>query len=122
MSSRTTRTTTVEVVGTNPPDFSPPKNAVVLSEASHHTPDISFSDLGETANEQDVPRYKIVYQTVSRKEKKRKMKRTGGVNALLHVEHVERDFPMEDVEYHAPDHNEKRDGVEEWRGNVLEST
>jgi hypothetical protein len=61
--STTTSTTTIEVIGTSPPEFTPPPGAVVLSETSH--PD-------------GRPRYKIVYETVTRNEQSKRLKREDG--------------------------------------------
>lgn len=60
-SSTTTQTTTVEVVGTEPPDFIPPEGAVILSETSHH--------------DENRPRYKIVYETITKKMKSKRIRR-----------------------------------------------
>lgn len=61
--STTTRTTTIEVVGTSPPDFTPPSGAVVLSEGSHHD---------------GRQRYQIVYQTVTSTAKRKHIRREDG--------------------------------------------
>lgn len=62
-SETTTRTTTVEVIGTGPPSFVPPENAVILSESAYH--------------DDNRPRYKIVYETITKKMNRR-MRREGG--------------------------------------------
>ncbi|KAF8250404.1 alpha/beta-hydrolase [Wilcoxina mikolae CBS 423.85] len=61
--STTTSTTTIDVVGTSPPDFTPPPGAVVLSESSHHD---------------GRQRYTIVYETVTRSEQSKRLKRENG--------------------------------------------
>jgi len=61
--STTTSTTTIDVVGTSPPDFTPPPGAVVLSESSHHD---------------GRQRYTIVYETVTRSEQSKRLKRVDG--------------------------------------------
>jgi hypothetical protein len=77
--STTTNLTTIEVVGTNPPDFTPPPGAVVLSESSHHD---------------GRQRYKIVYETVTRSEQSKRLKREDGGE----VETLGEDIEMLDVE------------------------
>lgn len=61
-SETTTRTTTVEVVGTGPMGFVPPEDAVILSESACH--------------DDNRPRYKIVYETITKKMN-RQMRREG---------------------------------------------
>ncbi|KAI5816542.1 hypothetical protein BZA77DRAFT_344139 [Pyronema omphalodes] len=77
--STTTNVTTIEVVGTNPPDFTPPPGAVVLSESSHHD---------------GRQRYKIVYETVTRSEQSKRLKREDGGE----VETLGEDIEMVDAE------------------------
>ncbi|KAA8894212.1 hypothetical protein FN846DRAFT_434473, partial [Sphaerosporella brunnea] len=78
-SSTTTSTTTIEVIGTSPPEFTPPPGAVVLSETSQ--PD------GRS-------RYKIVYETVTRNEQSKRLKREDGGE----VELVAEDEQMMDID------------------------
>lgn len=56
-SETTTRTTTVEVIGTGPSGFVPPDDAVILSESAYH--------------DNNRPRYKIIYETITKKMNKR---------------------------------------------------
>lgn len=63
-SSTTTKTTTVEVIGTEPPDFTPPEGAVIISENSYQ--------------DDNRPRYKIVYETITNKTENKRVKREDG--------------------------------------------
>lgn len=66
----TTKTTTVEVIGTGPSGFVPPEDAVILSESAHH--------------DNNRPRYKIVYETITKKMSKR-MRREGGEFVVANI-------------------------------------
>jgi hypothetical protein len=61
----TTKTITVEIIGAEPPDLSPPPGVEVVEETAHHTAEVDLD--GEIlTNEQKiallVPRYRVVYR------------------------------------------------------------
>lgn len=62
--STTTRQTTIEVVGTSPPEFTPPPGAMIISENFH--------------NDDGRQRYTIVYETVTAFQTSRRLKREEG--------------------------------------------
>lgn len=74
-SSTTTKTTTVEVIGTEPPDFTPPEGAVIISESSNQ--------------DDNRPRYKIVYETIANKMENKRVKREDG--EFVHSEDIVKD-------------------------------
>lgn len=73
-SETTTRTTTVEVIGTGPLGFVPPDDAVILSESAYH--------------DDNRPRYKIVYETITKKMN-RQMRREGGEFVVTDIKGAE---------------------------------
>jgi hypothetical protein len=63
----TTKTITVEITGTQPPDLTPPPGVEILEENAHHTGEVDLN--GEVfTNEQkialSVPRYRVVYRII----------------------------------------------------------
>lgn len=66
----TTKTITVEIMGAQPPDLSPPPGVEIVEENSHHGSSVNL--VGEVlTNEQKVglpiPRYRVVYRTIRNK-------------------------------------------------------
>jgi hypothetical protein len=70
-STMTTKTITVEITGTQPPDMSPPPGVEIIEETAHHTGgEVSLSGSG-MAKEQNlgllIPRYRVVYRIANNK-------------------------------------------------------
>lgn len=66
----TTKTITVEITGTHPPDLSPPPGVEIVEENSHHVGNVDL-DGDVLTNEQKIglliPRYRVVYRTIRNK-------------------------------------------------------
>jgi hypothetical protein len=68
--TETTKTITVEIMGAQPPDLSPPPGVEIVEENSHHGSSVDLA--GEVlTNEQKIglliPRYRVVYRTIRNK-------------------------------------------------------
>ena len=86
--STTTSQTTVEVVGTSPPEFTPPQGATVVREGFEHGGDGRL-------------RYRITYETVTARQMSRKLRREedGDVEMVdVRDEPVKQVFELEDEE------------------------
>ncbi|KAH0538079.1 hypothetical protein FGG08_005291 [Glutinoglossum americanum] len=74
-SIRTTKTVTVEVLGAEPPDLSPPPGAVIIEESSHYRSAVNTeanTDAAFASASPDTysPRYRVVYQITRNKSRR----------------------------------------------------
>ncbi|KAI9863101.1 MAG: hypothetical protein M1813_003921 [Trichoglossum hirsutum] len=74
-STRTTKTVTVEILGAEPPDLSPPPGAIIIEESSHHRSAVNAeaklgASLTDTTLDAHSPRYRVVYQTTQNKSRR----------------------------------------------------
>lgn len=66
-STKTTKTITVEVTGTQPPDLSPPLGVEIVEENAHHTSSFDFDSETLTDDQRAgllTPSYRVVYRIV----------------------------------------------------------
>ncbi|KAH8767043.1 hypothetical protein BGZ57DRAFT_827345 [Hyaloscypha finlandica] len=94
----TTKTITVEITGTQPPDLSPPPGVEIVEENAHHTGNDDFS--GEVlTNEQKIglliPRYRVVYRIVRNRLRGAIVEAKGAIEPA--EEAVESDEEMKDA-------------------------
>lgn len=94
----TTKTITVEIVGTQPPDLSPPPGVEIVEENAHHAGDVDLD--GEVlTNEQKnallIPRYRVVYRIIRNRLRGTSIEAKDSIQAA--EEAVESDIEMKDA-------------------------
>jgi hypothetical protein len=94
----TTKTITVEITGTQPPDLSPPPGVEIVEENAHHTREID-PDGEVLTNEQKIglliPRYRVVYRIIRNRLQGTNIEAKGAIEAA--EEAIESDKDMKDI-------------------------
>jgi hypothetical protein len=94
----TTKTITVEIIGTQPPDLSPPPGVEIVEENAHHIGNIDLD--GEVlTNEQKIalliPRYRVVYRIIRNRFRGTNIEAQGEIEDT--EEAVQSDEEMKDI-------------------------